>query len=124
MNSDVVSENNADPPVRLSSTAVGGGWTGIQKDPPVQVNSTQLEHFLQMDIYNDRGFWTLMVEPILFGFAFLLFLIAGRMQLKEWLGTGSRHEQRHGRRTRGPELLSSWRWNRKLKPDGIRWQLS
>jgi type IV secretory pathway TraG/TraD family ATPase VirD4 len=64
-----------------------------------------------------------MLEPILLGFAFVLFLIAGGLQLKEWWGTGSRHEQRHGRRTRGPELLSSWRWNRKLKPDGIGWQL-
>jgi len=123
MNPDVVSENSADPPVRLSAAAIGDGWIGIQKGPPVRVNSAQLEQFLQTDIYNGRGFWTLMVEPILFGLALMLFLIAGGIQLKEWWGTGSRHEQRHGRRTRGPELLSSWRWNRKLKPDGIRWQL-
>jgi hypothetical protein len=123
-NPDVVSENSADPPVRLSAAAIADGWTGVQKTSPVKVDSAQLEQFLQEDIYNGRGFWTLMLEPILFGFAFLLFLIAGGLQLKEWLGgTGSRHEQRHGRRNRGPELLSSWRWNWKLKPDGIHWQL-
>ena len=123
-NPDVVSENSADPPVRLSEAAIADGWTGIEKHAPVQVNSAQLEQFLQEDIYNGRGYWTLMLEPILIGFALMMFLIAGGLQLKEWLGgTGSRHEQRHGRRTRGPELLSSWRWNWKLKPDGIRWQL-
>jgi malate synthase len=52
-----------------------------------------------------------------------LALIVPALTFKEKLVSGSRHEQRHGRRTRGPELLSSWRWNWKLKPDGIRWQL-
>jgi hypothetical protein len=122
-NPDVVSENSADPPVRLSEAAIAEGWTGIEKHAPVQVDSAQLEQFLQDDYYNGRGYWTLMLEPSLIGFALMMFLIAGGLQLKEWLGTGSRHEQRHGRRTRGPELLSSWRWNWKLKPDGIRWQL-
>jgi hypothetical protein len=122
-NPDVVSENSADPPVRLSEAAIADGWTGIEKHAPVQVNSAELEQFLQEDIYNGRGYWTLMLEPILIGFALMMFLIAGGLKLKEWWGTGSRHEQRHGRRTRGPELLSSWRWNWKLKPDGIRWQL-
>jgi hypothetical protein len=109
-NPDVVSEISADPPVRLSAAAIADGWTGIEKHPPVQVDSAQLEQFLQEDIYNGRGYWTLILEPILFGLALMLFLIAGGLQLKEWLGgAGSRHEQRHGRRTRGPELLSSWR---------------
>jgi Type IV secretion-system coupling protein DNA-binding domain len=122
-NPDVVSENSADPPVRLSEAAIADGWTGIEKHAPVQVNSAQLEQFLQEDIYNGRGYWTLMLEPLLIGFALMMFLIAGGLKLKEWWGTGTRHEQRHGRRTRGPELLSSWRLNWKLKPDGIRWQL-
>ena len=101
-NPDVVSENSADPPVRLSEAAIADGWTGIEKHAPVRVDSAQLEQFLQEDIYSGRGYWRLMLEPILFGFALMLFLIAGGLQLKEWLGgTGSRHEQRHGRRTRG-----------------------
>jgi hypothetical protein len=123
INSDVVSANSADPPIRLSEAAVEDGWTGIEKSDPVQADSARLEQFLQQYIYNGRGYWTLMLEPILFGFAIMMFLIAGGLKLKEWRGTGSKHEQRHGRRTRGPELLSSWRWNWKLKPDGIRWQL-
>ena len=53
---------------------------------PVQVDSAQLEQFLQEDIYNGRGYWTLMLEPILIGFALMMFLIAGGLQLKEWLG--------------------------------------
>ena len=122
-NPDVVSENRSDPPVRLSEAAIADGWTRIEKHAPVQVDSAQLEQFLQEDIYDGRGYWTLMLEPILIGFALMMFLIAGGIKLKEWWGSGSRHEQRHGRRTRGPELLSSWRWNWKLKPDGIRWQL-
>ncbi|MFY9853178.1 MAG: type IV secretion system DNA-binding domain-containing protein, partial [Terracidiphilus sp.] len=123
-NPEVVSENSTDLPVRLSAAAIGDGWTGIQTSSPVKVDSAQLEQYLEADIYDGRGYWTLMLEPILIGFALMLFLIAGGLQLKEWLGgSGSRHEQRHGRRTRGPELLSSWRWNWKLKPDGIRWQL-
>ena len=35
-NPDVVSENSADPPVRLSEAAIADGWTGIQKSSPVQ----------------------------------------------------------------------------------------
>jgi len=48
------------------------------------------------------------------------------LTLKKKLGGSSQHEQRHGRRTKGPELLSAIRWNRKTNPDGIclqlRWQ--
>lgn len=123
INSDVVSANSADPPVQLSEAAIEDGWTGVEKVAPAQVDSVGLEQFLEQYIYDGRSFWTLMLEPILFGFALMMFLLAGGLQLKEWLGTGSRHEQRHGRRTRGPELLSSWQWNWKLKPDGIRWRL-
>jgi hypothetical protein len=85
-NPDVVSENSADPPVRLSEAAIADGWTGIEKHAPVQVDSAQLEQFLQEDIYNGRGYWTLMLEPILIGFALMMFLIAGGLQLKEWWG--------------------------------------
>ena len=85
-NPDVVSENSADPPVRLSEAAIADGWTGIEKHAPVQVNSAQLEQFLQEDIYNGRGYWTLMLEPILIGFALMMFLIAGGLKLKEWWG--------------------------------------
>jgi hypothetical protein len=123
INSDVVSANSADPPVRLSETALENGWTGIEKSGPVQADSAGLEQFLQQYIYNGRGFWGLMEEPVIVGFSLILVLVVPALTLKEKLGTGSRHEQRHGRRTRGPELLSSWRWNWKLKPDGIRWQL-
>jgi len=83
-NPDVVSENSADPPVRLSAAAIADGWTGIEKHAPVHVDSVQLEQFLQEDIYNGRGYWRLMLEPILLGFALILFLIAGGLQLKEF----------------------------------------
>jgi hypothetical protein len=123
INSDVVSANSADPPVRLSKTAIESGWTGIEKSAPVQADSAGLEQFLQQYIYNGQGFWGLMAEPVIVGFILILVLIVPALTLKEKLATGSRHEQRHGRRTRGPELLSSWQWNWKRKPDGIRWQL-
>ncbi|MGH9607460.1 MAG: type IV secretion system DNA-binding domain-containing protein [Terracidiphilus sp.] len=123
MNPDVVSASGGKLPVRLSSSAANDGWTKIEMSAPVRVDSAQLAQFLQDNIYNGRGFWTLMVEPILFGLAFILFLVAIALHIRERLRSGSKHEQRHGRRTRGPELLSSWRWNWKTKPDGIRFQL-
>lgn len=123
MNPDVVSASGGNLPVRLSPSAANEGWTGIEMGDTVRVNSAQLAQFLKENFYSGRGLWTLMVEPILFGFAFILFLVAIALHIKERLGSRSKHEQRHGRRTRGPELLSSWQRNWKLKPDGIRWQL-
>jgi Type IV secretion-system coupling protein DNA-binding domain len=123
INSDVVSANSAAPPVRLSESAIEEGWTGIEKGVPVQADSAGLEQLLQQYIYNGHGFWGLMAEPVITGFLFILVLIVPALTFKEKLFSGSKHEQRHGRRTRGPELLSWWRWNWKLKPDGIRWQL-
>jgi hypothetical protein len=56
INSDVVSANSADPPVRLSEAAVEDGWTGVEKSAPVQADSVGLEQFLQQYIYNGRGY--------------------------------------------------------------------
>jgi hypothetical protein len=53
--------------------------------------------------------------------AFILALLA----LRIWFHDQSKQEERHGRRTKGPELLSALRWNRKTKADGtqlhLRW---
>jgi hypothetical protein len=78
---------------------------------------------LREDFYQGRGFWRLFVEPVLDGFILLLVLIVPVLTLKKKLGGSSQHERRHGRRTKGPELLSALQWNRKTKPDGICLQL-
>jgi len=55
-NPDVVSENSAYPPVRISAAAIADGWIEIEKHAPVKVDSAQLEQYLQADIYDGRGY--------------------------------------------------------------------
>ena len=73
---------------------------------PQQVNSIELEQFLQEDFYDGNGFWRVMEEPAAEAFGFLLIAIVPALALKGKFASRAKREQRHGRRTKGPELLS------------------
>ena len=54
--------------------------------------------------------------------AVLMLLYVLRLQMKQGFGRRQQQEERHGRRTKGPELASALRW-RGAKTDGIRFRL-
>jgi hypothetical protein len=120
---DVVSSSDRKQLVQLSQSAINDGWRGVEMSPPQQVNSIELKEFLQEDFYNGNGFWQVMEEPAAEAFGFLLIAIVPALALKGKFASRAKREQRHGRRTKGPELLSLLRWNRRTKADGIQFQL-
>jgi hypothetical protein len=121
---DIVSGSSADQerlavPMKLSSAARDAGWKGLEQGTKERVNAAELQRYLQAEFYDGEGFWHLLLQPVLWGVAFILALLA----LRIWFHDQSKHEERHGRRTKGPELLSALRWNRQTKADGIQLRL-
>src|SRR6202789_1700107 len=121
---DVVSGSSADQKrlavaMKLSSAARSAGWNSLEQGPKERVNAAELQRYLQASFYDGEGFWHLLLQPALWGVAFILALLA----LRIWFQGQSKQEERHGRRTKGPELLSALRWNRKTKADGIQLHL-
>jgi hypothetical protein len=119
---DVVSatgDKGSKIPVKLSSSALADGWRGVVKSPPQKVNSAKLERYLETDVYDGRSLWRMLLQPLL-GFTAAVFLL---LAIRAWWKGRSRHEERHGRRTKGPELFPAVGWNRAGKTDGIRFQL-
>src|ERR1039457_6706771 len=102
-------------PVKLSSGALADGWRGVVT-PPQKVNSAKLEQYLETDVYDGRSLWRMLLQPLLGFAAAVLFLLA----IRSWWKGRSRHEERHGRRSKVPELASPFGAG---KADGIRFQL-
>jgi Type IV secretion-system coupling protein DNA-binding domain len=121
---DVVSGSSADQKrlavaMNLSSAARSAGWKNLEQGSKERVNAAELQRYLQASFYDGEGFWRLLLQPALWGVAFILALLA----LRIWFQGQSKQEERHGRRTKGPELLSALRWNRQTKADGIQLHL-
>ena len=121
---DIVSGSSADQerlavPMKLSSAARDAAWKSLVQGPKERVNAAELQRYLQAEFYGGEGFWRLLLQPVLWGVAFILALLA----LRIWFQGQSKQEERHGRRTKGPELLSALRWNRKTKANGIQLHL-
>ena len=79
----------------------------------------KLNPYLQANFFAGESAWSLLLRPLLWAAAAVLLLLAGRSLWPR----RSRYEGRHGRRTKGPELLSALRWSRRAKADGIRFRL-
>ena len=106
--------------MKLSPAAHAAGWTGLVQGPPERVAAFQLNPYLRENFFDGESAWSLLLRPLLWGAAVvLIFLLAGRSLLQRT----SRHEERHGRRTKGPELFLPWRWHRRTQGDGIRFRL-
>ena len=121
---DVVAGPNPKLPVSLSPKAIAEGWRGVIETDPEKVSSSELVPYLQTTIYDGESVWWLFARPMLYGLAGVLFLYAIRLQFKQGWGSGRNraHEERHGRRTKGPELESGG-WRRRLGTDGISFRL-
>jgi len=122
LGADVVSAtigNGNELPVKLSSRAVADGWRGVVKSEPQRVESAKLERYLEAQIFDGRGIWRMVLQPLFACAAAVLFLLG----MRAWWKTRLKHEERHGRRTKGPEWSSPFMWNKVTKEDGIRFQL-
>ena len=117
---DAVSGPSPKLPVSLSAKAIEEGWRGVVQAPPEKVRSSELVPYLQATIYDGESVLWLFARPMIYGLAGILLLYALRLQLRQ--GRSGQHEERHGRRTKGPELLSGG-WRRRLGTDGISFDL-
>jgi len=108
-----------DLPMALSPEARTAGWTGLTWGARHLYRAEDLVPFLQMEYFDGKSLAQLLLTPAL-GTALFLVLAGGGWS---WFGWRSKHEDQHGRRTKGPELMSAFRWNRSAKGDGIRLRL-
>ena len=118
---DVTPTSDPKVPVSLSPKATGEGWRGVAYSLPQEVDSEALEKELREQIYEGDRVWWLLARPVLYSLTALLFLFILWGQLRQNKGS-RKQEQRHGRRTRGPELLALG-WRRLIGNDGISFQL-
>ncbi len=107
---DAVAGPDQKLPVSLSPQAVADGWRGVVLSPPEKVSSSELAPLLQDSIYEGDSIPRILGMPLLYGLAGLIFLCIALQKAKDAWGYGlsswaqRRQEERHGRRTKGPEL--------------------
>jgi Type IV secretion-system coupling protein DNA-binding domain len=106
------------PPYQLTSEATAAGWRDVMVGPPERIPSATLADYLQANVYDGKSLWFCMLQPVLWVVACMCFLLAAVMYFR---GRSS-HEERHGRRTKGPEIGSAFGWFRPQRADGIRFQ--
>ena len=103
----------------LSPEAQTAGWTGLAQIKGIDRTETERatirEQFFGGDSWELLTTLPLLTAVILFSVYFML--------RQRWGGGQTEHEERHGRRTKGPELVSAFRWNRGTKADGIQLRL-
>lgn len=110
---------NVHAPFRLTASAMAEGWSDVVEAPSVKVPSAPLAAYLRNEIYGGESLWWFMLRPFLWVAAALFFLLAVRV----WWKSRARHEERHGRRTKGPELRRAFAWFRNRKASGIGFRL-
>ncbi len=106
-------------PMALSSEARAAGWKVLQWDDRHLYRPGDLAPYLQAQFFDGKSLPQLFLTPAL-GTVLFLVLVVG---IRSWWSSRSKHEDRHGRRTKGPELTSVFQWNRNRKADGIRLRL-
>jgi hypothetical protein len=113
---------SSDPKQRfaLSPKAIAEGWRGITILPDSKVRAAELRAYLRDTIYDGDSAWLIFLRPILYLIALVLSLYLLWLFFGYKLRISRKHEQRHGRRTKGPELLSRLRGS---SDGGIRLQM-
>jgi len=113
---------SSDPKQRftLSPKAIAEGWRGITILPDSKVRAAELKTYLRDTIYDGDSAWLIFLRPILYLTALVLSLYLLWMFFGHKLRISRKHEQRHGRRTKGPELLAALRGS---GDGGIRFQM-
>jgi hypothetical protein len=119
---DAVKGSSASQPLALSPKALAEGWRGVVIAPSQKVSAKALRAYLASAIYDSDSAWLIFLRPILYLTAAVLFLYALWLFFGHNLRTGWKHELRHGRRIKGPELASAFGW-RRAKTKGIHFRL-
>jgi Type IV secretion-system coupling protein DNA-binding domain len=119
---DVVTGPDAKLPVSLSPKAIAEGWRGVAYSAPEKVPADDLAKGLQEYVYDGVSVWWLFGRPMLNSLAALMLLYVFRLWINQGFARSRQQEERHGRRTKGPELASAFGW-RSAKTDGIRFRL-
>jgi len=126
---DAVAGPNRKLPVSLSDQALADGWRGVALSSPEKVRSSELAPLLRDSMYDGEGVPRLLGMPFLYGFVGLIFLCLALQKAKDAWGYGlsswarRRQEERHGRRTKGPELRLPSSLNVFRRDTGIRLRL-
>jgi hypothetical protein len=117
---DTVKGPNPKQPLALSPKALAEGWRGVTIAPPQKVRAKELREYLAATIYDGDSVWLIFLRPLLYLTALVLFLYLLWLLLGHKLRVSREQEQRHGRRTKGPELLAALRGS---GDGGIRFQM-
>jgi hypothetical protein len=119
---DAVKGSSLSQPLALSPKAIAEGWRGVSITLPQKVRARKLLAYLRDTIYDGDSAWLIFLRPALYLLALVLFLYALWITFGHRLRVNRKQEERHGRRTKGPELASALRW-RDAKADGIGFRL-
>ncbi len=106
-------------PMELSPEAQTTGWKVLRWDDRHLYRPDDLALFLQAQFFDGKSLAQLLITPAL-GSVLFLVLVGGGWS---WFGWRSKREDRHGRRTKGPELMSALQWNRLSRSGGLRLRL-
>lgn len=106
---DAVKKSNPKQPFGLSSKALAEGWRSVVIAPPSKVRAKELQAYLQATVYGGDSAWTIFLRPICYMVAGVVSLFALWLQFGRRRRTYEELEQRHGRLTKGPELISRLR---------------
>ncbi|MBS1813868.1 MAG: type IV secretion system DNA-binding domain-containing protein [Acidobacteria bacterium] len=117
---DAVKSSDPKQPLALSSKAIAEGWREVVIEPPGKVRARELQAYLRDTIYDGDSAWLIFLRPMLYLAAAVLSLYLLWMFLGHRLRLNRKHEQRHGRRTKGPELIAALRGS---SDGGVRFQM-
>jgi len=106
-------------PMELSPEAQAAGWKVLRWDDRHLYRPDDLALFLQAQYFDGKSYAEMLLTPA-FGSVLFLVLVGGGWS---WFGRRSKREDRHGRRTKGPELMSAFEWNRLSRSGGLRLRL-
>jgi type IV secretory pathway TraG/TraD family ATPase VirD4 len=120
---DAVKTSDQKQRFALSPKAVSEGWRGITILPPGKVRAAELKAYLRDTIYDGDSAWLIFLRPVLYLTAAVLFLYTLWLVFGHKVRINWKHEQRHGRRTKGPELVSAFNVFRRSGEDGIRFRM-
>jgi hypothetical protein len=123
--SDAVPGEDKKLPAALSDEALAAGWKGVALSAPERIPSPELAKLLRDYIYDGESIWRIFLVPAAVELCGLYLLFLAFLKVKEAIGWevhswwNRAQEERHGRRTRGPELRRAFAWFRNRKADGI-----
>ena len=106
-------------PLKLSPQAQSQGWTGLMVARQLE-RAEDVAPILESEFFDGTSLFRSLLTPLL-GLAIMIVLYVAYRDL---FGGQSRREERHGRRTKGPELVSALGSSLKGKTAGIRLRLA